>query len=132
VHRGRHTPWLAIVFTTALAAILVVSGDLTDLADTTVVLLLLVFAAVNVCVLVLRRDRVDHDHFRAPSVIPVVGAAVSLALLTTKDGGIFVRAGLLLVLGVVLWGLTWLAHGRHARPMDTGVIKAIERPGDGR
>src|SRR3712207_997667 len=85
VHGGRRTPWVAIVFTTLLAAVLVVSGDLSDLADTTVVLLLLVFAAVNVSVLVLRRDPVDRDHFHAPSAIPVIGAIVSLGLLTTKD-----------------------------------------------
>jgi basic amino acid/polyamine antiporter, APA family len=128
VHGGRRTPWTAIVFTTLLAAVLVVSGDLSDLADTTVLLLLLVFAAVNVSVLVLRRDPVDHDHFRAPSWIPVIGAGVSLALLTTKDGDIFVRAGLLLALGVVLWVVTWATHGRHMRMLDTGVLQAVERP----
>jgi basic amino acid/polyamine antiporter, APA family len=108
--------------------VLVVSGDLSDLADTTVLLLLLVFAAVNVSVLVLRRDPVDHDHFRAPSWIPVIGAGVSLALLTTKDGDIFVRAGLLLALGVVLWVVTWATHGRHMQMLDTGVLQAVERP----
>ena len=56
--RARQTPWVAIVFTTALAAALIVDGRPRDLADTTVLLLLVVFAMVNVCVLVLRRDRV--------------------------------------------------------------------------
>jgi amino acid transporter len=128
VHGGRRTPWVAIVFTSLLAAVLVASGDLSDLADTTVLLLLLVFAAVNVSVLVLRRDGVERDHFRAPTVIPVIGAIVSLALLTTKEGDIFLRAGVLLVLGVVLWAVTWYAHGRHMRMLDTGVMQAIERP----
>ena len=36
----------------------------------TVLLLLTVFALVNVSVLVLRRDAVDHDHYRAPTVLP--------------------------------------------------------------
>jgi amino acid transporter len=128
VHGGRRTPWVAIVFTSLLAAALVVSGDLSDLADTTVLLLLLVFAAVNVSVLILRRDAVGHDHFHAPTVIPVIGAIVSLALLTTKDGEIFLRAGALLVLGIVLWAVTWYTHGRHMTMLDTGVMQAIERP----
>ena len=38
----------------------------TTLADTTVALLVVVFAIVNVTVLVLRRDEVEHDHFVVP------------------------------------------------------------------
>jgi basic amino acid/polyamine antiporter, APA family len=127
---GRRTPWAAIAFTTLLGAVLVASGDLSELADVTVLLLLLVFAVVNVSVLVLRRDGVAHRHFRAPTVLPVIGAVVSLALLTTKEGEVFLRAGLLLLLGVVLWGLTWFLHGRHQPPMDTGVLQAVGRPED--
>jgi amino acid transporter len=127
---GRRTPWAAIAVTTLLAAVLIASGDLSTLADMTVLLLLLVFAVVNVCVLVLRRDGVRHDHFRAPTVLPVIGAIVSLALLTTKDGEIFLRAGLLLLLGAVLWLITWFLHGRHQPSMDTGVLQTINRPDD--
>ena len=103
VHETRRTPWIAIIFTTAVAAVLVLSGDLSDLADTTVLLLLIVFAVVNVCALVLRRDRVDHDHFRAPTAMPVIGVIVSLAVLTTKEPETFARGGVLLLLGAALW-----------------------------
>ena len=130
VHGGRRTPWVAIVFTTVVAGALASSGDLADLADTTVLLLLLVFAAVNVSVLILRRDPVEHDHFRAPSILPVLGAIVSLALLTTKEGDIFLRAAVLLVIGVVLWLINWYAHGRHQPSMDTGVLRAVSKPDD--
>ena len=132
VHGGRRTPWVAIVFTTVVAGALASSGDLADLADTTVLLLLLVFAAVNVSVLILRRDPVEHDHFRAPSILPVLGAIVSLALLTTKEGDIFLRAAVLLVIGIALWVVNWYAHGRHQPSMDTGVLQAVSRPDDGR
>jgi len=99
----RRTPWVAIAFTTLLAMILVSTGDLSTLADMTVLLLLTVFALVNVSVLVLRRDTVDHDHYRAPTVLPVVGAVISIAVMFTKEGDVFLRAGLLLLLGVVFW-----------------------------
>jgi amino acid transporter len=54
---------VAIIFTTLICMALIAVGNLTQLANTTVLLLLLVFTAVNVAVLVLRRDPVDHDHF---------------------------------------------------------------------
>jgi len=124
---GRRTPWVAIVFTTAIAIVLVSTGDLGTLADMTVTLLLLVFAIVNVSVLVLRRDRVDHDHFEAPSALPVLGVVVSLAVLAVQDADIFLRAAVLLAIGVVLWLLNRrFAGGR--REMDTGVLQAVERP----
>ncbi len=42
VHARRRTPWVAIVVITAVAIVLIGSGDLSELADTTVLLLLLV------------------------------------------------------------------------------------------
>jgi basic amino acid/polyamine antiporter, APA family len=62
----------AIVFTTPIAIVLISTGDLSTLADTTVVLLLFVFTIVNVAVLVVRRERIEHEHFHAPSVCPVL------------------------------------------------------------
>ncbi|PLS84084.1 MAG: amino acid permease [Actinobacteria bacterium] len=101
-HQGRGTPWVAIVFVAAILLALVTSGDVGDLADTTVVLLLLVFTVVNVAVLVLKRDRVDHNHFSAPSFIPMVAIAVIVVLLLQQEADIFLRAGIL-VAGVVLY-----------------------------
>lgn len=101
---GRHTPWTAIVFTATLAALILLSGDLGELAETTVLLLLGVFATVNIAVLVLRKRGPDEgDWFRAPTVMPVLGLVSSLVLMTTKEPEIFARAGVLLLIGAVLW-----------------------------
>jgi APA family basic amino acid/polyamine antiporter len=103
---GRRTPWVAIAFTTAIAMILISTGDLSTLADTTVLLLLLVFTIVNVAVLVLRREPVDHEHFRAPSVLPVLGALVSVGLIVdtlVDDPAVGLRVAILLAVGLVLW-----------------------------
>ncbi len=105
---ARRTPWVAILFTTAIAAVLVITGDLEKLADTTVALLVVVFAIVNVTVLVLRRDRVEHEHFTVPAVFPVLGVGVSIALLTEIEGEVWARAGILVGIGVVLWLLNAL------------------------
>jgi len=115
---GRRTPWFAIAFTSALAAFLICTGDLASLADTTVALLVLVFIVVNVSVLVLRRDRVEHDHFVVWSAVPVVGIGVSLALLTQIEGDTYVRAALLVGLGVVLWVVNWLIVRRQGPRED--------------
>jgi amino acid transporter len=115
VHGHRRTPYIAIAVTTAIAMVLIASGDLSALADTTVLLLLGVFTVVNVAVLVLRRDHVAHAHFRAPTILPPIGAVVSIALMTTKDAEVFARAGALLVAGLVLWAINWWFHGRRAR-----------------
>jgi APA family basic amino acid/polyamine antiporter len=129
VHPQRRTPWVAILFTTAIAVILISTGDLATLADMTVLLLLLVFTAVNIAVIVLRRDHVEHRHFHAPAALPAIGAVVSLALMTTKDADIFLRAGGLLVLGVVLWFVNRALTGGPREP-DTGVWQAVEHPDD--
>ncbi len=111
---GRRTPWVAIVATTAVAIVLASLGDLATLADMTVLLLLLVFVLVNVAVLVLRREPVEHDHFRAPTLLPLLGAGVSVAVMFTKEAEIFLYAGLLLLGGVALW-LVNVVAARGAR-----------------
>jgi amino acid transporter len=115
VHAGRRTPWVAIVATTLIAVVLVSTGELGGLASTTVVLLLVVFSLVNVSVLVLRRDRVDHEHFHAPSALPVLGAASSLGLVVYRlvdNPGDVVRAALLLGVGILLWVVNRALAGR--------------------
>jgi hypothetical protein len=60
-------------------------------------------------VLVLRRETVEHDHFRVPSAMPVIGVGISIALLTQVEAETFGRAGLLMLLGVALWALNAFA-----------------------
>jgi amino acid transporter len=118
VASSRRTPYVAIAFTSVLAIVLVATGDLADLADTTVLLLLCVFLVVNVSVLVLRRDEVDgerRDHFRAPTAVPVVGALACVVLispLTGRDADVYLRALVLLAVGVALWFVNRLVLAR--------------------
>ncbi|HYI80528.1 MAG TPA: APC family permease, partial [Thermoleophilaceae bacterium] len=110
----RRTPHIAIAFTTLIAVVLISTGDISELADTTVLLLLSVFAVVNVTVLVLRRDEVDGPHFHAPSILPVLGAIVSVVLIYDKladDATVGLRAGLLIALGAALWLVNRVVSG---------------------
>jgi basic amino acid/polyamine antiporter, APA family len=116
VHPGRRTPWVSIAFTAAIALIVLVTigrndEALSTLGSTTVVLLLIAFVMVNISVLVLRRDEVGHEHFRAPTAFPVLGAVVAAALLiyqAASDITVFGLAAALLALGVVLYGVNVL------------------------
>ncbi|MFJ8924503.1 APC family permease [Streptomyces sp. NPDC102415] len=104
----RRTPWAGIVFVTVLAVGLVSTGEIEGLGDTTSFLLLCVFAVVNVAVLVLRKDRVDHAHFRTPTALPVLGAVTSLILaspLADRAADVYIRAGILLLIGIGLWAV---------------------------
>ena len=106
VHEGRRTPWVAIIFTASIAAVLVVLGDLTTLADTTVLLLLLVFIGVHVSLIGLRGEPVDHEHFRAWAPLPWLGAVTCAGLVVQSvvdDPKLVLWAGGLLVFGLILW-----------------------------
>jgi len=77
-------------------------------------------AVYNVAVLVLRRHPVQHGHWRAPSVLPVLGALACAGLIVQKafeDAVVFAYAGGLLGLGVVLWALSRTLTG-PAQPVD--------------
>ncbi len=134
---GRRTPWAAIAFTTAMALGLITfvrlrseSDVVTALAGTTGLLLLAVFTVVNVACLVLRRrdrrpgEAPEREVFQAPSWTPWLGA-VSAAFLVgpwaraAEDHIQYRIAGVLLAIGVVLWGLTWLTN-RGVRAKRTG------------
>jgi APA family basic amino acid/polyamine antiporter len=112
---GRRTPWVAIVVTTAVAMVLTATGDVAALANTVVLLLLLVFLSTNAAVLVLRRDRVEADHFRAPTVLPYLAIASCLLLLTRQTAETWLRAAVLLAVGGVLYLLGRAATRREER-----------------
>ena len=144
VHRTRRTPWVAIVFTTAVSFgliyyVVTASGSASGanavalLGGTTSLLLLGVFAVVNISLLVIRRHPSDHAHFCAPKVLPYVGAASCLFLVgpwarSSDQQEQYSIAAVLLGVGVVLWVVTWLTN-RGVRGAKTGFrdVEALEK-----
>ena len=114
VLEGRRTPWVAILFTTAIAVGLLAFVDqLAVLGGTTALLLLAVFTVVNICCLVLRKDPQPHKHFRAPTALPVIGALACAYLVGPWTGRAteqYKVAGILIAIGIVLWVLTWFIN----------------------
>ena len=99
----RQTPWVAILATTLVAMLLTLVGDLALLAETVVLLLLFVFLSANVSVLVLRRDRVSHEHFRVWTFVPWLGIASCLLLMTQQKPMVWLFGAVLLAVGAVLY-----------------------------
>lgn len=151
---GRRTPWAAIAFTTVLALALIVAvvqlsdttiGDADEgtevsvvsaLSGTTALLLLAVFTVVNIACLVLRRDPGDGTSFKAPVVVPVLGALFCAYLLgpwarLEADQIQYVIAGILLVLGIALWIVTRIFYkpeGGHFSDIEHMDIDPTDDP----
>lgn len=109
----RRTPWVAIVATTVVAMLLTLVGSLSTLAETVVLLLLFVFVATNIAVLVLRRDPVEHEHFRVWTAVPVLGVASCVLLMTQQSAKVWLFAAIMLGVGALLYALARLATKRE-------------------
>lgn len=128
---GRRTPWAGILFSTVLALVLIVvvtyqaeTTVIGALSGTTALLLLCVFAVVNVACIILRRDTSTESKFRAPAWAPLLGAVCCLYLAgpwarDSEDWVQYKIAGGMLMVGIVLWALTW-ATNRGVRAQKTG------------
>lgn len=112
----RQTPWAAIIATTVLAIALTLTGTLATLAQTVVLLLLFVFLSTNVAVLVLRSDVVEEGHFRVPTFVPVLAVVSCLVLLSQQGWEIWLRAGGLIVVGVLLHGCSRINLSAISKP----------------
>ncbi|MCX6464811.1 MAG: hypothetical protein NTW05_14670, partial [Pseudonocardiales bacterium] len=96
-------------------------GNIGQLADTTVLLLVFVFIATNVSALVLKRDRVEHEHFSVPAVVPALAILASIALLTQQSPDAWLISAGYLVVGSVLFLVARFGRRRLDRePAATG------------
>jgi amino acid transporter len=108
VHPRTRTPHVAVGALLVVVVALMLAGDIGQLASATVLLLLAVFACVNVALLVLqRRPGEPRGGFEVPSFVPALGAVVCLALLGNRvvsgDWRAPALAGAVLVVIVLLF-----------------------------
>ncbi|MEI3868498.1 APC family permease [Microbacterium sp. CCNWLW134] len=118
----RRTPWVSIVVVAAVTILLTLLGDVATLAETTVLLLLLVFLSANVSVLVLKKDRVEHPHFSVPRAVPILAIIASIVLLTQQTGPVWLGTLVYLAVGSVLFVV---ARARRKHEMRTERIDVI-------
>jgi amino acid transporter len=108
VHPERRTPHVAVALILAILLSLVLAGDVSQLAAATVLLLLLVFSAVNGALVILKLRRGEtKGSFEIPIFVPALGALVCLTLLVLRISSGDVRstviAGTLLLGAAVLY-----------------------------
>ena len=130
---GRRTPWVSILFSTVLALGLIFyvtrdpdSNVVGNLSNVTALLLLCVFAIVNVCCVILRRqnDPNARKTFTSPGPLPLVAAVLCLFLAgpwVDRDTEVYKIAGVMMLIGVALWAVTLLinrATGTHAGDLE--------------
>ena len=115
-HSGRQTPWLAILFTTAIVLVLLVTADVEKLANVTVLFLITVYGLVCAAALVLRRNKVDHEHYTAPTAVLYAGVLFNIALLgytAFTEPEALLYCGAMLLVGGALYVTNKLAGGEH-------------------
>ncbi len=115
VHPKRHTPHIAVFVLFGIVSVLILSGGVKQLAESTVLLLLGVFTFVNIALLVLkRRPEEPRGGFEPPLIVPLLGALTCASLIyarihsaitspdTTQQTAPLIAGGIVLV-SVVLY-----------------------------
>lgn len=122
VHPTRRTPHIAILVLFGIVTALILSGSVKQLAESTVLLLLMVFSVVNVSLLLLKlRKDEPKGSFEVPILIPALGALVCLILIVVRIAGSWQNEGgyiaPLVSLGIVLVSLVLYFITRPANPV---------------
>ncbi len=92
VHATRKTPWIAVIASMALCMLLVVSGGVTLMAQTTSLLLVLAFVFLHVSLILLRRRSPARPTFSAPRFTPYAGLIFCGLLLSQSPADAWFRA----------------------------------------
>ena len=85
IHPKRHTPHVAVFVLFGIVSVLILSGGVKQMAESTVLLLLAVFTVVNIALVVLkRRPGEPKGGFEPPMFVPVLGALTCASLIYTR------------------------------------------------
>lgn len=117
VHKKTDTPWVAIIFVTAISCGLIFFQEISLLADATVFMIFLIFGIINITLIVLRyknrKEEKPKGEFRIPlnikwlPIIPILGAATCFFMLInySKPENIILWAinGILIILGIIFY-----------------------------
>jgi len=85
VHPVRKSPHIAVFVLFGIVSVLILSGGVKALAESTVLLLLTVFTTVNISLIVLkRRPGEPRGGFEPPIIVPALGALVCASLIIVR------------------------------------------------
>lgn len=117
IHPERRTPHVAVALIFAVIFLLILSGDISQLASATVLLLLLVFSAVNAALVILKlRPGEPEGAFELPIAVPALGAVVCIVMFIARATAGDIRAPVIAaILIVAVLGLHLLLRPRPAQ-----------------
>lgn len=119
VHPRRQTPWVAIGLTFALSVLLVVTGRVSILAQTTTLLLTLAFFMAHLSLIIVRKKQPSSaETFRVPGFIPYLGLIFCALLLTRFPLEAYSRAA-------VLIGISTVVYLAYFKTRATGALGSI-------
>ncbi len=85
IHPTRRSPHIAVFVLFGIVSLLILSGGVKQLAESTVLLLLIVFTTVNISLFVLKlRPGEPRGGFEPPLIVPVLGAFVCASLILVR------------------------------------------------
>ncbi len=104
VHGKTHTPYIATLGIFVILLALALSGEVTSLAKSTSLLLLLCFMLVNIALIILKKKAGEpQGSFEIPTFVPVLGALVCVGMLFYVQGPEIKTAGIILSSIAVLY-----------------------------
>jgi amino acid transporter len=105
VHAIRRTPSVAVALMFALAVLLSLTGGVQVLAQSTSVLLIVVFFLVHVSLILVKRreEAAPADIFTVPMVVPLAGAVSCLWLFTQYPPEVYARAAVAAAIAIALY-----------------------------
>ncbi|TDT39935.1 amino acid/polyamine/organocation transporter (APC superfamily) [Streptomyces sp. BK208] len=122
VHPKFRTPYRPTILLGVVIAIVAGFTSLSELAELVNIGTLFAFVVVAISVIILRRTRPDLPRaFRTPlvPVLPIVSVAASLWLMLNLPAETWVRFGIWMAIGFVVYFLYGRTHSRLARGEDT-------------
>ncbi|HRJ72349.1 MAG TPA: APC family permease [Terrimicrobiaceae bacterium] len=119
VHAKRRTPHRAILALAVIVAVLAFSGDISELASATSLLLLLVFGLMNAALVVLKlRKGEARGRFEVPLVVPVLGFLICAALVVSRLGNAAAGTRAPLIALVLIAGISVLYFVLRPAPQN--------------
>ncbi len=103
VHSKRKTPWLSIAIVFGLVLLLVLTGSVRLLAQTTSLLVLVVFTLVHLSLIKLKYKKETHTGFQIPIVFPALGLIGSAFLVFQYPLQVYLRFLIFLGVGLLVW-----------------------------
>ncbi|HIK14574.1 MAG TPA: amino acid permease [Leptolyngbyaceae cyanobacterium M33_DOE_097] len=102
VHPERATPYRTILIILPIVIVLALSGTLAVLAGATATLILLMFALVNLSLLIIKRREPETGGFKVPYLLPGIALVSNLILIAFASSDSLRLALLFIAVGVVL------------------------------